>query len=655
MNDKLYTENYASYKPRQGLKQAANEATWYSCSNFSSNSSNTSQATNFMDASFQNYSCQRSSHRSVFVQQEQRDVLVWEDRIISDVEKAFKSDKAIEVFNKDLIPVTYCNNVDLITSDLCKQNANKDMRSFNKFGNEWYYGQDNCSEKSSCARETHRNQSIDYVTGNCSYDAMFHENCNLHCRILNRNVANEAIPDYYNYYDNKHVENQSFTQNIHCFNTSTTSLINPIDQQTEGSNEDSDIVVEDSDEEIVEYSEYLEKQSYPTNKCLICNIAYKPLGTQFYFLKEKNPLTMSTQRPVIQKLANVIGEITTTRNYLCSECLGNINNIDHLELKLEKLKSDVIVKFKRNCMENKIQDGKRSCTRTSRINKWPKYKCKSCNKILCLRKYCLYHIKRHRSGGYLCDSCGRIYSSKMMFSLHRRRHKKKLCTSGFSFDCSNCDKTFRTRSNQKEHENYCMNILPFECKQHDCDKKFPSATKLKNHVRLKHDKKFTVICSICNIGFIKLSDYKSHMISHSAEKKYPCPKCDRNYKTLSNLNFHMKIHRNSLPFSCQTCKKEFMRKEYLEAHTNNHKGIKNFACTKCEKKFVSQKNLDAHLKYHDGTVKKSICNICGKTMTSGFEEHLRIHNNLKEFECGDCDTKFNTKGALSKHVKKKHK
>ncbi|KAJ8951333.1 hypothetical protein NQ318_009267 [Aromia moschata] len=166
-------------------------------------------------------------------------------------------------------------------------------------------------------------------------------------------------------------------------------------------------------------------------------------------------------------------------------------------------------------------------------------------------------------------------------------------------------------------------------------------------------------CLICNVvytplGFIKVSDYKSHMVSHSTDKKYSCTKCEKSYKTLSNLNFHMKMHNEQLPFSCDICKKGFMRKEYLEAHVNNHKGLKNFGCTICDKKFVSQKNLDSHFKYHEGTVKKNSCNICGKTFSKGFEEHLRVHNNLREFECEHCDMKFNTKGSLSKHVKKKH-
>lgn len=671
MNEKFYTDDYPTYKQRQYTKQIINDPMYYPCSNFSTNSS---PPANFMDAcsiSSQNFSFQQSSRNSVSVQQE-TDLLIWEGRIISDAEKTIKlPDKieTIEISNKDLSPANYCSNIDLIISDSYKQCTSKDIHNLNKIENEWYYSQNSCNQKNtdftSCAQEKlnkhcnfQKSQDNDFTNKNCNYSDILYEN--IPCITNNKILTNETAHDYvYNYYENKFMENQSFVHNSHYFRLNTkhslAPVISPIDQQTECSNEESDIVVEESDEEITDYNDDHEKLLHTTNKCLICNATSKPLGIQFYFLTEKSPLTMTTQEPVIQKLVNIIGNISTARNYLCSECLGLINNIDHLQLKLEQFKSDLVSNFKRSCQENKIRYEKRLSTRKiSYVNKLPRYKCKICKKILCLKKYYLYHLKRHRNQVYLCDTCGKMYSSKKKFLMHSAQHKRKLCRMIEGFKCSNCNKIFRTKSNRKEHENYCRNTLPFKCKQQNCDKKFPSATKLKNHVKLKHDKKFIVICSICNIGFTKVSDYKSHMVSHSADKKFSCPKCHKNYKTLSNLNFHMKIHSDKLPFICHTCKKGFMRKEYLEAHVNKHKGIKNFSCTNCEKKFVSQKNLDAHMKYHEGTVKKNTCNICGKSITTGFEEHLRIHNNLREFECEHCDMKFNTKGTLSKHVKKKH-
>ncbi|KAJ8982492.1 hypothetical protein NQ317_019276 [Molorchus minor] len=444
------------------------------------------------------------------VYQEPGDFLVWENRILPEVEKALKVPEKmemIEISSKDLSPASYCSNVDLLLSDYYKLSG-KELNCFNKYDNQWDYNQIACSQKNilypSCAQEKPYKLSTNHTIQNLD-------------SAIKNNTSNTDI----------------------LFETTTNynSVINPNEQQMEGSNDESDIIVEETDEEITDYSEDQEKRvNYHTNKCIICNIIYTPLGTQFYLLTSENPLTMSSK-------------LTESKNYLCGECLGLINTIDHLQLKLDNFYSELKTKFAKSCSINGVKYKKKRVRIRNVIKK-----------ILCLKKYCYYHLMKHRNPGYLCELCGKTCSNKQ------------------------------------------------SAKTSIAIKNLRQLTKLKNHIKLKHDKKFIAICSICNIGFIKVSDYKSHMVSHSTDKKYPCTECGKSYKTVISVI----------------------------------------------KKFVSQKSLDSHLKYHEGRVKKNNCNICGKTFTSGFEEHLRVHNNLREFECEHCDMKFNTKGSLSKHVKKKH-
>ncbi|KAL3276162.1 hypothetical protein HHI36_020881 [Cryptolaemus montrouzieri] len=413
----------------------------------------------------------------------------------------------------------------------------------------------------------------------CLYENIYSENN--YSNINPGNNKEYEIPNsYYEY-----CEDYSGLNNY--LGLSSTSLVNAsefdaLGQQSDGSNEESDIIVEESDEEITDFSEDHEKKINHIYKCVVCNTMRTVVGVQFYFLTSISPVTMTSQQPVFSKLKNLIGAIRTKHNYICSECLGLLNSIDHFQSKLTDFKNELLSKFKTTCSAI----GQYPIRNHRKVRRELSYRCKFCCKILSLKSYYRFHVIKHHKQKLLCEKCGTFCGSVKKFHKHTCSYSKLVLQ---PFACSNCRRIFRTKSKLQEHQNFCLGILPFICKTGSCGKKFTTATKLKNHIKLKHDKKFVAICSICNIGFVKMSDYKSHKTSHSTDKKFQCQKCDNSYKTLSNLNFHLKSHQKKLPFLCNICGKGFMRKEYLETHTNNHNNIKNFVCSICSKRFSSEK------------------------------------------------------------------
>jgi hypothetical protein len=104
----------------------------------------------------------------------------------------------------------------------------------------------------------------------------------------------------------------------------------------------------------------------------------------------------------------------------------------------------------------------------------------------------------------------------------------------------------------------------FKCKT--CNRLYPKALSLKNHIRKCHGPNSRKLCLLCKKTFYNLKEHQ--------------------------LSFHADPNSE---FKCQTCKKLFPSKFHLGRHiTRSHKPGYRKACLLCDKTFADNRNLKEH-------------------------------------------------------------
>ena len=165
------------------------------------------------------------------------------------------------------------------------------------------------------------------------------------------------------------------------------------------------------------------------------------------------------------------------------------------------------------------------------------------------------------------------------------------------------------------------------------------------------NKKLPFHCNICGKKFIRKSNLKAHMRSHTNERPFECLVCDYKFKYKHNLITHMVLHDDKRPFNCSVCNQKFNKMPFLDRHMRihaqekqlkyNNKGCqslapktpmdihtdeKPFECSECWVKCPTNAALKLHSLIHTGE-RPFDCNICGKTFNRKFnlKTHMNVH------------------------------
>nr|XP_019527096.2 zinc finger protein 761-like [Aedes albopictus] len=130
------------------------------------------------------------------------------------------------------------------------------------------------------------------------------------------------------------------------------------------------------------------------------------------------------------------------------------------------------------------------------------------------------------------------------------------------------------------------------------------------------------------------------------------PSTAHNVKTVA---IHLKNEHNEKILICEHCDAVFRRRTEYNHHLDQHvaQELTDFRCDVCQTKFNNIRALRMHRKNHVATPKVWSCEVCEKKYSSKnlLDEHMNMHSGKRPFKCSLCPKDFASKYTLTAHMK----
>ncbi|XP_059611318.1 zinc finger protein 37 homolog [Phlebotomus argentipes] len=186
---------------------------------------------------------------------------------------------------------------------------------------------------------------------------------------------------------------------------------------------------------------------------------------------------------------------------------------------------------------------------------------------------------------------------------------------------------------------------PYSC---DC------ISQLKRHLQT-HSNAHPFKCTLCEKTYGYKSSLHHHMQTHCKEKNHnPCPECGKVFSTPKYMKLHLKTHNPERMFACDWnfCKYRTHNSSHLKRHRRTHTGENPFKCEFCNSKFNTKDEMKRHISYiHEP--RTIPCTRCKKNFATSLDlkQHVQRKHKKKTIPCPMCDKKFGVQGDLTKHIK----
>jgi uncharacterized Zn-finger protein len=169
----------------------------------------------------------------------------------------------------------------------------------------------------------------------------------------------------------------------------------------------------------------------------------------------------------------------------------------------------------------------------------------------------------------------------------------------------------------------------------------------------------------CNEAFLKKSQLKKHVCSHTGQLPYSCYECERTFKYPSGLKWHIKtVHLCEKKYYCgyEGCCEGFFKNSELKKHLKEKHPIieKSIQCNICNQKLKKKDYLKEHMKIHNPNREIFLCGIDGCTKSYPREANLKLHIKAihegqgYNYKCSHCEKSFISKSRIKRHEKKYH-